>query len=98
MATAAAAAAGLASRSGVKAAAAASGAGAIASSSADQVAASGSALSSADMVMIWAPPASRKAPRRQYLLLKMDGLIPDVLVADLVATAGCGVAMNVSSA
>jgi hypothetical protein len=48
--------------------------------------------------MIWAPPASRKAPRRQYLLLKMDGLIPDVLVADLVATAGCGVAMNVSSA
>src|SRR5260370_24727952 len=49
---------------GAKAAAAANGAGATASSSEDQVAAMGSALISAEMVISWAAPASNSAVRR----------------------------------
>ena len=49
---------------GAKAAAAASGAGATASSSDDQVAAMGSALTSAEMVISCAAPARNSAARR----------------------------------
>jgi hypothetical protein len=49
---------------GAKAAAAANGAGATASSSDDQVAAIGSAPTSAEMVISWAAPASNSAARR----------------------------------
>jgi hypothetical protein len=94
MATAAAAAAGTATTRGVKAAAAASGAGAIARSSADQVAGNGSTLSSAEMVMSCAAPASKNPPRRQALLLEADRLgtavlMADALVADALAGTGC---------
>jgi len=94
MATAATSAAGIATARGVKAATAVSGAGAIASSNGDQVAASGSTLKSAEMVMSWAAAASRKAPRRQCLLLSRGllgatALVTDALVADALAVAGC---------